>query len=664
VSFSITTAKTAATINFVTSVPTSNTIVVDGKSFTSSGTTHQLVVSNLTPNTQYEVSISSEGLPSNAVFAQPCSRVDVFTTVASDPVSITNMQLIACTPYASSFTLTVDVPSTVVIQYGTSNNDLSMQSPSTSADQLSHTFNLANLTPNTTYYYKFEATPLSNTYDVTSTTLSSFATLNIQPVSIVNVFANKTTATCLVTFQTNTQCSTKLFYGTASADSEVVGTSADGLTHTVSLVGLQKNTLYTYYVKVTPSSGLFSETTSMTSNFTTLDSMPVTISGVDVLSTPSSCFISFETNTSGVATLFYGNGNVNTPIACISADGLDHTVSILGLNPSLTYSYKIKVVPVDSNFHATETSIMHFTTSSAPPVDITDISYALGITSSVITYKTNTVCSTKVFYGLSGIEVLSTSSDGLNHTITIAGLIKNTEYPFYIRVIPASNLFNDTERSILNFRTLDAPFVQINNLVVTPNNTTCNFSLTTSVASTVKIFYGAGNYSLSANFTTSNNLSHTLTVAGLPADTTYNYRIEVTPLNLIVNNSSQITNTFKTPNPVTILSCTIRSYIQIVANGAIGFGYTINLAVNVPCTAAVAGIGITGLPSNGTSAGNQVANAYTHTFSQAGVNLYYTNLTDPPVPGIVTYSNTPCTVTVTPIDTAYGVSVITVSPTY
>ncbi len=108
-----------------------------------------------------------------------------------------------------------------------------------------HSFNLAGLTANTTYYYVVKSADASN--NVATSSQMSFVTpatpdVTVPVISTVVPFTVAST-TATVAWTTNESSIGKLWYGTTTP-STLFATTTSGLTHSFSLTGLTASTTY------------------------------------------------------------------------------------------------------------------------------------------------------------------------------------------------------------------------------------------------------------------------------------------------------------------------------------------------------------------------------------------------------------------------------------
>ncbi len=142
---------------------------------------------------------------------------------------------------AATITWTTDLASSSQVEYGTTTS-YGTQTPVNSTPVTLHSVTLSGLTPNTVYHYRVISTNANGT-----ATSGDFTFATIGPPSILSAQIDNTTAeSATITWTTNHPTDGYVNYGTTSAYGSQVADPATGVSHTVTITGLEPSTLYHY----------------------------------------------------------------------------------------------------------------------------------------------------------------------------------------------------------------------------------------------------------------------------------------------------------------------------------------------------------------------------------------------------------------------------------
>ncbi|MBI5554701.1 MAG: fibronectin type III domain-containing protein [Elusimicrobia bacterium] len=163
---------------------------------------------------------------------------------------------------------------------------------------------------------------------------------------------------------------------------------------------------------------------------------------------------------------------------------------------------------------------------------ITNVASSAGSTNATITWTTNVIASSQVFYRTTSGSFTSTTEQDVTtkvktHSVIISGLTASTRYFYYVSSKDVSGLTSTTEESLSDFITTAAGPV-ISAVLATPSSTSCTVTWTTSVVATSQVFYGLTN-SFGTNSTATNTYTsvyHSVLLTALTAGTKYYYRVE------------------------------------------------------------------------------------------------------------------------------------------
>jgi hypothetical protein len=238
------------------------------KSATSSTpvTAHSLTLSGLTPGTTYHYIVKSTDAAGNLA----TSGDQTFTTKAQTPPQfVANSIQATTTSTAATITWSTTVASDSQVNYGTTSS-YGSSSLLNSTAVLNHSVSLSGLQPSTTYHFQvLSRDPTTNLLASSGDyTFATAAPPDVPPV-ISAIQASVTTTTATITWTTDKPGDTQVDYGTtASYGTTTTLNQTLATSHTVTLTGLQPNTVYHFDVKSRDAAK--SLTTSSDQTFTTL----------------------------------------------------------------------------------------------------------------------------------------------------------------------------------------------------------------------------------------------------------------------------------------------------------------------------------------------------------------------------------------------------------
>lgn len=332
---------------------------------------------------------------------------------------------------------------------------------------------------------------------------------NVQATSVSNTGAT-------ITWTTNQAASSRVQYGLTTSYGSM--TPLDGTlvtSHSMALTGLTPGTLYHYRVISANANG---STTSGDYTFTT-SAPPVIVSGPSATAAATTATVTWTTNVSASSTVYYGLTTAYGSTATGSA-GTSHTVSITGLTPETTYHYKV----VSTNTYGTvESTDRTFTTGVVTPVISNVQSSGVTNNAATITWTTDITSTSRVEYGTTTSYGNFSPLDSTlvtSHSVTLSGLSANTTYHY--RVISAKGSGTATS-SDYTFTTLGPPTITTGPSVDAAT-TTATITWTTNVSASTTVHYGPTS-SYGSTATGSTGTSHSVTISGLTAATTYHYKV-------------------------------------------------------------------------------------------------------------------------------------------
>jgi len=229
-----------------------------------------------------------------------------------------------------------------------------------------------------------------------------------------------------------------------------------------------------------------------------------------------------------------------------------HSVGLSILTANTTYHYRVKSKDTDGNLATSSDNT--FITAASPdttaPVISSVSSGTPGQNSATITWTTDEQATTRVEWGLTtsyGTSQLFNNGDySTSHSATLTSLLSGTTYHFRVKSEDAANnLATSTDYSFTTAGTPDTTAPVISNVSSgTPGQTSVTITWTTNEAADSQVDYGLttsyGSSSGDSNMVT----SHSRTLTGLTAGTTYHFR--VVSKDAASNQATGTDNTFTT----------------------------------------------------------------------------------------------------------------------
>ncbi len=215
--------------------------------------------------------------------------------------------------------------------------------------QTGHSLSLTNLAPTTTYYYVVESkdkkgnTATSSERSFTTTATPDGTAPSITAISVTNVG----TSTATITWTTNENAGSKVFYGTGTPlNLGSASTKSDAtlkMSHSLTLTGLTPNT--THYFRAESTDASNNTTTASETSFTTttlpVDATAPVISAIVTTPGSTTALITWTTNEAANSKVYYGT---TTPLSLGSAFTMtsggfvtSHLLNLSSLTASTTY---------------------------------------------------------------------------------------------------------------------------------------------------------------------------------------------------------------------------------------------------------------------------------------------------------------------------------------
>jgi len=536
--------------------------------------THAAVVTGLSGGTKYYYFVESD----NAIENNSGSNYSFTTTFDSAPPTITFNQSSGITDVTNTSAViswTTSEPATSTIYYGetVAYGEIS-EKTSLNND---HVFRLTGLTPNTVYKFKLENTDENGNSDFDDNggngyTFRTLVTNDTEPPAITaDSVATSSLAYSSVTIAWSTleDSSSLVDFGTDTSYGKTQGDSTDTVTsHTVVLSGLDAETTYYFRVKSFDSAGnLAFDDNGGAGYMITTPAAPITGDVTDPVitfnqgsdqGTPTANGVTIEWDTDdesdsvvgyssslGVFTTEQGSPTLKT------SGGNRHSVTLVGLNPSTTYYYKIMSRNGDGlESELNNSNIGYDFTTAAGPDEISPMlegvvsTTTITETSATIEWETGEDSSSMVDYGTSAGSFNATQGDplfnystGVNkHSVTLTDLTPGDDYYFRIRSLDSSGnqMMSDNGGDGYMFTTdidLEGPIITFDKDSDIEDVTTDSVRiswLTSNELSTSVIEYGTTTSYGYSEPNNNYNINHSTILTGLTPNEQYYFKIVAT----------------------------------------------------------------------------------------------------------------------------------------
>jgi len=377
--------------------------------------------------------------------------------------------------------------------------------------------------------------PSGNSISITETdgTVTVLTSSDTTPPTISAVASSGITSSgATITWTTNEASDSQIDYGTTSSYGSSTTLNTSLVTaHSQTLSGLTAGALYHYRVKSKDAAGNLASSGDYT--FTTSsDTTPPTISAVASSGiTASGATITWTTNEVSDSQVDYG-----TTVSYGSSTTLNttlvtsHSQTLSGLTVGTLYHYRVK--SKDAAGNAAASGDYTFTTSSdiTPPTISAVASSGMTTSGATITWTTSEASTSQVDYGTTASYGSSTTLNTSlvnSHSQSLTGLAGGTTYHYHVKSKDAAG--NLATSGDYNFRTVSDTTPPTISAVASSGITTSGATITwtTSEASDSQIDYGTtSSYGASTTLNSSLVTSHSQSLTGLAAGTTYHYHVK------------------------------------------------------------------------------------------------------------------------------------------
>lgn len=488
-------------------------------------TSHSVNLTGLSAETTYHYKVSSTDASGNPAESKDYTfdtlddAAPVFYGVMATDITATSVTIIWAT----------SEPASSQVEYGLTTG----YGSATTLDEtlvLSHSVDLAGLTPKTGYHFRVKSTDASD--NPAQSGDYAFTTLDNDAPVISNVTATNITGTgATITWTTDDPAEGGVEYGESLSYGKSVYLYVTQVTnHSVNLTGLNSQTTYHYKVKSRDASDIWAESGDFT--FTTLDITAPAISSVvatDISATAAN--IMWTTNEAATSLVEYGTtASYGSATSHDTALVSNHKAHLTGLKSRTTYHYRVK--SRDTAGLWTESADRTFTTTdiNAPVISNVAATNITG-TDATITWTTDDAAESQVEYGTSIGYGLTTAPDTnrvTKHSVYLTDLGPQVTYHYRVKSRDASGFW--AESVDYTFTTGADPggipptIILVKAFNMTGSGATIVWETNRETTSLVE--YGpTTEYGKTTILDVSLERYHTVNLKGLEPNKTYHYRV-------------------------------------------------------------------------------------------------------------------------------------------
>ena len=323
--------------------------------------------------------------------------------------------------------------------------------------------------------------------------------------------------------------------------------------------GLSSTSTYSYKITAVDSAGAESAYSSIVTKTPTgkFVEPPLVVSGPDVKATATTAVVTWSTDRPSSSFVAYSVDDLYAESRGQVDNVTAHKVILTGLQPGTNYHFKSQSYDENRDYLATDSysTAYSFKTDVAPGVAEVVIS-DINLTSAIISWKTTTVATSKIYYGLTstyGQELSDNSGSGVsNHTIKLTNLSHSSAYHF--KIVGTDTDGNNLVSDDYSFSTLMLP--KISNVTFEQQHNTATSTIKVSwssnvpTTSTVLSYEGDSTIAKETSLATL-SLEHSMLVSNLKDNTIYRIIAEGRDTfgNLAVSDVNRVTTAYDTRPP-------------------------------------------------------------------------------------------------------------------
>jgi hypothetical protein len=389
----------------------------------------------------------------------------------TDPANlVSGPQVVDIKTRSARIQWSTDRVSDTKVAYGTSSNNYQAAQAYQAAQVTSHSIELSNLQPGTTYYYRARWTD-----DDGNTGQSAELQFKTQPAPIVSdaAISNINLNSATLGFTTQAATRAKIYYGTSTAFGSLttVNTSTDLSSYTTQLTDLADGTKYFYRINTVDSSGY--EYDGSVASFTTLPRPRIeNLVRAQIEGEPSSTQkITWTTNVPASSEVAYSPTGTPQEVAVTSELKTQHEMIIRGLSDDTLYTWLARSRDALGNVAVSDPQEFRTALDTRPPkaFDINTESSIRGTGAEargqiIVTWKTDEPSTSQVSYGVGAgsSATTKTAEDArltTDHIVIISDLSTSSVYNVQaISADKAGNKVVSTDQSVVVGRGTDNIF--------------------------------------------------------------------------------------------------------------------------------------------------------------------------------------------------------------
>ncbi len=389
----------------------------------------------------------------------------------TDPANlVSGPQVVDIKTRSARIQWSTDRVSDTKVAYGTSSNNYQAAQAYQAAQVTSHSIELSNLQPGTTYYYRARWTD-----DDGNTGQSAELQFKTQPAPVVSdaSISNINLSSATLGFTTQAATRAKIYYGTSTAFGSLVtvNTSTDLSSYTTQLSNLADGTKYFYRINTVDSSGY--EYDGSVASFTTLPRPRIeNLVRAQIEGEPSSTQkITWTTNVPASSEVAYSPTGTPQEVAVTSELKTQHEMIIRGLSDDTQYTWIARSRDALGNVAVSDPQEFRTALDTRPPkaFDINTESSIRGTGAEargqiIVTWKTDEPSTSQVSYGVGAgsSATTKTAEDArltTDHIVIISDLSTSSVYNVQaISADKAGNKVVSTDQSVVVGRGTDNIF--------------------------------------------------------------------------------------------------------------------------------------------------------------------------------------------------------------